>query len=277
MTARSHVTLSALLPTSPKSETAFPSVIAHRGASAYKPDNTEAALRLAVDQLADMVEIDVRRCRSGELVISHDPDLAALTGIPARVRDLTLAELRALDAGFCFGAGAAFPERGRGHRILTLPEALAASAPLGVQVEVKNSPDYADFEPGLEVVADTVAACAPHADRVLYSSFHHASAVQLARASGLPAAWIVTWRTPFEEAVERVAGAGLAAVHPDRVSLSRPDARDVVTLAHDARLAVNVWTVDDPEEMRRLADAGVDGIITNVPDVARSVFPRARP
>ena len=222
-------------------------VIAHRGASAAAPENTLEAFRLARDLGADWVELDARRTADGAVVVHHDARLP--DGRP--IVDLARADLPASVCG--------------------LAEALDACAGMGVNIEIKNLVSDPDFEPD-EVVADVVVAeVAGRAGQaeVLVSSFSRAT---IDRVHGLDPA-IATAYLFFAAPDDPVALAdemrrsGHAALHPwDHLA----DAA-LVRAAHDAGLEVNVWTVDDPERMGALMDLGVDGLCTNVPDVARAV------
>ena len=223
---------------------ATPRIYAHRGASIAAPENTIEAYEAAREQGADGVELDVRRSADGSLVLVHDPTLPdgrSVAGTPAD-------ELPS--------------------SVPTLEAALDVLVGLVVNIEIKNEAGEPDFDPGDWVV-----------DRV---------AVEIARR-GTPARWLVSSFRP--ETVERsrkalpgvrtalltygagattiaqVAAAGHAAIHPwvDRVD------ETTVRRAHALGLAVNVWTCDDADRMRELMDWGVDGITTNVPDVALAV------
>src|SRR5512141_12305 len=109
-----------------------PLVLGHRGASADAPENTLAAFRLAMQQGADGVELDVWRCASGEVVVAHDEDLQRVAGSPLRIPDARLDELRAADVGAWKGA------RWRGERIPRLDEVLEALPGAVVNVELKS-------------------------------------------------------------------------------------------------------------------------------------------
>ncbi|MEZ5142170.1 MAG: glycerophosphodiester phosphodiesterase [Acidimicrobiales bacterium] len=225
-------------------EIARPQVVAHRGASSAFAENTVAAFRGAVTLGADGVELDVRRCADGTLAVHHDPVLAA-SGV-------ALAAL----------SGPELPEE-----VPDLATALAASEPLWVNVEIKHGHDEPGYDPSHRVADDVAAvlAAAGPADRFLVSSFDPAvldrfRAVAPAVATGL---LVFDLRHPADVVAQAVAG-GHTALHPWEHMVDA----EVVGRAHDAGLAVNVWTVDDPDRMRELAAIGVDAVITNVPDVA---------
>lgn len=222
-------------------------VIAHRGASRAAPENTVAAFRLAHRMGADMVELDVRRTADGVLAVHHDALLA--DGLPL----------------------VAHPWAEVPADVPTLTEALGACEGMRVNVEIKNLPGDPDFDD-----ADMVAQALPPilADlgwtgRALVSSFNLRTVDVVRRVDRRVAtAWLVVGIPAVAETVERTVAHGHAALHPHD-SLVDPA---LVAACHDAGLAVNVWTVDDPDRMAELAGWGVDGICTNVPDLARAVL-----
>lgn len=240
-----------------------PLVLGHRGASADAPENTIAAFRLAMRQGADGVELDVRRCGTGEVVVFHDADARRVAGSPLRIRDAPLAELRALDVGA--HAGAAF----RGERIPLLAEVLEALPRAVVNVELKSE----GRDVRLAQAAAAVIARAGAEDRVLVSSFDYrlVGAFRLA-APGVRAGLLFepggAWRLRTALATRLLSP---AAVHPDR-ALATPDR---IERWRARGLLVNVWTVDAPDEAARLAALGVSALITNVPARTREAVRRA--
>ena len=239
-----------------------PLVLGHRGASADAPENTLAAFRLALEQGADGVELDVRRCRTGEVVVVHDGDTARVAGAPLRVAEASLAELRALDVGARAGA------RFRGERIPLLEEVLEALPGAIVNVELKSERGRAD----LSLAAATARALerAGAASRVVVSSFDYRLVVAFRLAApAVPVGLLFDAEDPGR--LRTWLGVRLlapAAVHPDRALVTPERFR-----AWSARgLAVNVWTVDDADEARRLAALGASALITNVPGKIRAAL-----
>ena len=228
-----------------------PLVLAHRGARRRAPENTLAAFAAARDLRADGVELDVRRTRDGALVLCHDPGPA---GGPV-LATIDLAEVRS-----------GFPT------IPTLAEALDECAGMLVNVEIKNLPWEPDFDADEGVAAAVVNHLAVRggADRVLVSSFHLPTVDCVrARAPEVPTAFLFLAGMDLVEVVDLAADRGHAAVHPDVRGLAGPEVGGFVDHAHERGLDVNVWTVNDPADMVRLAELGVDGLVTDVPDVAR--------
>jgi len=230
-------------------------VVAHRGARRVAPENTLAAFTAAAAQGADGVELDVHRTADGVLVVHHDaaaPGFGVLADHPA-------AEVR----------------RGL-PAVPTLEEALEACAGLLVNVEVKNLPGDADFDPDERAAVALVELL--HArggrDDVLVSSFNLATIDRVRHLDPELATGFLTAGVDAREAATIADGRGHGAVHPHVHSLAGPAAIPVVAHSHDLGLAVNVWTVNAPDEIRRLADAGVDGVITDVPDQALAALGR---
>lgn len=242
-----------------------PLVLGHRGASADAPENTLAAFRLAVEAGADGVELDVWRCGSGEVVVIHDEATTRTCGERLLVPDAPLARLRALDAGAWRGA------RWRGERIPLLAEVLEALPGAIVNVELKARAGRQDA--GLAKAVASVIAAARAEARVLVSSFEFSllaafRAVAPGVATGLlfEPSWHRWFRVPA--AARRLAP---SALHPD-LRLCTPGR--LAGWVASGR-AVNVWTVDRPDDAARLARAGAAGLITNVPAAARAAVREA--
>ena len=217
-------------------------ILAHRGASRAERENTVAAFRRAREMGADAVELDVRRSSDGILVVHHDPFIGAdRRPISATPR----AELPA--------------------HVPDLDQALDACAGLWVNVEIKNDPSEPDFDPSDHLVDPVVAALAARGEdaRWLISSFRLGT---IDRCRLLSPSIATAWLTEDIPAdlFERLLAGGHRAWHPQWELID--EAR--VRVCHDAGVAVNVWTCDDPAAILRMEAWNVDGICTNVPDVA---------
>lgn len=215
--------------------------IAHRGFAATAPENTVSALREAAAE-AGMVEFDVRRCGSGELVVCHDETVDRVTDGSGPVADHTRAELAALDV------------LDSGEGVPTLEEVLGAvPADTGLNVELK--------ERGL--AADLVEALADHDHEVLVSSFDDEALRELEEVADLPVAAVFSDSPAagLETAVELDA----AAVHPHWEVCNWA----FVEQAHDYGLAVNAWTIADDAAARAASAAGVDGLVVDDPGFCR--------
>ena len=224
-------------------------VIAHRGASQAAPENTLEAFRLARELGADWVELDVRRTADGVAVVHHDAHLADGRRIGR------------LDAG-------ELPDY-----VPSLAEALEACDGMGVHLEIKNLPDDPDYD-SENLVADAVAgliAAYLGPDRAVVSSFNvdAADAVRAVDPS-IPTALICGIVSPAQ-AVARAGAHNMTAVHAFDAMCDAA----FVRRAHGAGLTVNAWTINDSERMSELLAMGVDGLITDVPDIARAVVDAA--
>jgi len=234
-----------------------PLVIAHRGASAQRPENTLGAFALAIEQSADMIETDLHRTRDGAVVITHDESLAGLGG-RGEIADATLAEVRALDAG-------------GGARVPTLDEVLDAfGARVAWNLELKRGTraDYA----GLEALALDAVARRGLSERVLFSSFYDPVLARLRALAPQARIGLLLARRSAQSALERARSLGAEAIHPE-AALVEPG---LVERAHAAGLAVYPFTVDDEAEMRHLLAIGVDGLFSNHPDRLRAIIEGGR-
>ncbi len=221
--------------------------IGHRGASRAFPENTLAAFRAACDAGADMCELDVQLSRDGAVVVIHDDTVDRTTNGRGAVAELTLAELKSLDAG-------------RGERIPTLEEVFATTAGrCGLNVELKI--------PGLEPQVAEIMRKYDAIETSMVSSFDWGALEAMRTIAPEIRAGVLAEKKP-ERMLEAAARLHAYAVNP-RFDLATPD---FCIAAHARGFKVLVWTVDRPEQMRALIDAGVDGIMTNYPDRMRSVL-----
>lgn len=232
-------------------------VIAHRGASAYAPENTLCAFELAARQGADMCELDVQRTADGALVVFHDDTTERWEVRGRPVTRCTLADLRQLDIG--------------GERVATLAEVCAFARERGMQLNIELK--------ARGIGADVVRLIRSErvADQTLISSFWDEALAEVATvAPDLPRALLMgipTFRPdvrlreswPFLD-LKRV---GAVAWHP---AWQIPLLDHVLPIVRRAGYRVHVWTVNDPDEMRRFLRLGVDGIITDTPDVLRRMM-----
>lgn len=237
----------------------MPLVVAHRGASAYAPENTLAAFDLACAQGADMLELDVQRSADGELVIFHDATTVRWDGRQRPISACSLAELRMLDIG--------------GERVATLAEVCAFARQRGIALNVElKHPDPA-------LAAPTAALLHTYgiAERTLVSSFYMAVLRALQQvAPDIQRGYLMGIETYRPNIRARELWPFLAlrqvqasAWHP---TYRLPQLRRVLPLVRRAGYAVNVWTVNDPALMRALVACGATGIITDRPDVARAAL-----
>ena len=243
-------------------------VFGHRGGSRLAPENTLAAFDRAVAEGADGLELDVRLSRDGEVMVCHDPTLDRTCDARGAVGDLMAAELQRVDAGYRFTPGdGTHPFRGCGLSVPTLREVLARHRGHQVIVELKDNG---------EAVAGAAVAVVREAaafDRVCFGSFHR----EALRAVRRLAPDAVTSGSR-DEVFRAVFCSRLGFLPPFHGydALQVPEQRENVRVvspgflraARRADVPVQVWVVDGADEIRRLLGWGVDGIITDRPDIA---------
>jgi glycerophosphoryl diester phosphodiesterase len=239
-------------------------IIAHRGASALAPENTMAAFRAALEMKADAIELDAKLSADGVIVVHHDSTLDRTTSGSGPLRSLSAEELRALDAGSSFGAAFA------GERIPTLEEVFQElGESLLINVELTN---YATPLDDLPERAVSLVRGYRLEERVLFSSFNP---IAIRRTKSIaPEIPIGLLLLPLEPGWVRGllrAATPYDALHPQQGLATI----DLVAREHAKDKPINVWTVNDPERMRELLKLGVDGLITDVPDVAREALRNA--
>lgn len=236
-----------------------PLIIAHRGASAEAPENTLAAFRLALEQGSDGIELDVHLSADDAIVVCHDETLERTTTGTGAILEQTSGQLRTYDAGRWFG------ERFAGEPLPLLDEVLDLVPPsVSVNIEIK---DYS--QPRINRRVLELLERRNRLGSVFFSSFDHVCMADLKRLE--PRARIgllydeapVDYRSFF--ASQGVEG---YALHPFHGFVNPEYAKE----AGERGLAMFPWTVDDPERMKELVQAGVTGIITNKPALLRELL-----
>ncbi len=234
-----------------------PLVIAHRGASGERPENTLPAYELAVEQRADAIEIDLHTTRDGAIVVTHDAELADLSGC-GEVGEASLAEVRALDAG-------------GGAQVPTLDEVLDRfGGRIPFNLEIKTGEKTGRYS-GIEAVALAAVEERGLLETTLFSSFDDSVLEELRRISAAARIGVlVSPREPRESRAQSLARARAVAAEAINPHFIMADGA-LVGEAHDQGLAVYVSTGAAEPQMNRLLVLGVDGIFTNHPRRLRSV------
>ena len=244
-----------------------PLIFAHRGGAMLRPENTLEAFDHGLSVGADGLELDVRLSGDGEVVVMHDATLDRTTNAAGPVSARLAAELARLDAGCRFGAAAGYPWRDRGLGVPRLLDVLERYPSSPMIVEMKD-----DSAALAERTVETVRA-AGAAGRVVLGSFLR---VPMRRARAMaPDIPTSATREEVRRALRRSRIGWNARRRPYQV-FQVPQARGwtrvlsprFVRAAHGSGIVVQVWTVDDEHDMRRLLSWGVDAIITDRPDVA---------
>jgi glycerophosphoryl diester phosphodiesterase len=268
----------------PRPEHAFfaekePVIIAHRGGKGLAPENTLEAMRTGIQAGAHLIEFDLRATRDLGLVAMHDETVDRTTDGTGAVSDLTLAQIRALDAGYRFSAdgGRTFPFRGKGIGVPTLEEILAAFPGQRLLIDLK--------ETDREVVARVAEVVADHGagGRVLLTSFHDVTnrawrelMPEAVRGTGEDATLVfyIFHRSRLMPFYRPTADALQVPEFSGRIRVLTPG---FVRDAQAKNMRVYVWTIDDPADMRRFLAMGVDGVITGYPDRMAAVLAQGLP
>ncbi|MBP7861752.1 glycerophosphodiester phosphodiesterase [bacterium] len=229
-----------------------PMVIAHRGGKKWAPENTMSGFKQSIDIKADGIELDIHKCKSGELVVIHDETLDRTTNGTGYVKEKTWSELSKLSAGLWFD------KKFESEKIPLLKEVLAlVDGKLVLNIEIKNSPvAYDGIEDDLLKMLDDYK----YPDKIIISSFDHAVLKNISSKSD-------KYRLAFlgDALVYDVGGyankLGASAWHPYHGELRI----DNVEQAHKNNLMVNVWTVNETKDWNRMRSLKVDGIVTDDP------------
>ena len=234
-------------------------IYAHRGACGYAPENTLDAFKLAADMNADGVELDVHFTKDGKVVVIHDEKIDRTSNGQGAVLDYTYEELLAFDFGCKF-----YGER-RGVKLPLLSDVYELLAPTGmiVNVEIKAN------DPEICAACDRIAKECGMESKVIYSSFNHFQLAQMKEVN--PDAFVAPlYSFNMLKPWDYCANIGASASHPRQNQISLLP--EYVEECHKLGIRVHPWTVNDEADMKFLADAGCDAIITNYPDVAKRVI-----
>ena len=236
-----------------------PLVIAHRGASGEAPENTLAAFSLAVEQGAQVIELDVHMTRDGYPVIIHDATVNRTTDSTGLVWEKTMTELQDLDAGSWFGT------QFSGERVPTLEEVVTwARGRVALAIEIKNAPIlYRGIEASVTGMLERHNALQDHE----VFSFDHLCIRRIkAREPSLLTGVCYVADSVDHNALALAASA--TVLHPMFHYLRSDTVRD----AHAASLLVFPWTVNTHQDIRKMATLGVDGIVTDFPERVRAIM-----
>jgi glycerophosphoryl diester phosphodiesterase len=255
----------------------WPVNLAHRGASALAPENTIEAFRVAVEAGAGGLELDVHMTRDGHIVVIHDATVDRTTNGSGAISEMTLDELRRLDAGHTFSpdGGSTRHYRGRGVRVPTLGEVLEEFPVVAVNIEIKAG------TPGIEETVLGVLRQANALGRALVVSTPHNIVKRFRKVSG---GHVSTGASRWEIGVFYIS----SRVRLERLVRPAYDALQVplrhrgipvvtprfIRAAHARGVRVDAWTINQADEMRRLLDLGVDVIMTDRPGTLAEVLQR---
>jgi glycerophosphoryl diester phosphodiesterase len=253
----------------------WPVNFAHRGGAKIAPENTIEGFREGLRVGAGVLELDGHATADGTVVVHHDETVDRTTNGSGAIREMTLAEVKRLDAGYRFtpDGGRTYPYRGEGVKVPTLEEVYREFTDVPINVEIKGK------RPSIEETVWRIIESAGAEERTLVVSedsgtirrFREASGGSVATASS-SAELICFWL------LSRLRLGGLSK--PSYQALQGPETRkglrivtpELVRGAHERGLRVDVWTIDHEPDMRRLLGFGVDGIMTDRPDILTRVL-----
>lgn len=244
-----------------------PLVFAHRGGCALGPENTLAAFDRGLAAGADGLELDVHLSADGVAVVHHDATLDRTTSASGPLASRPVAELARIDAGCRFAAGGAFPFRNQGVGIPTLAEVLRRYPDTRMIVEMKvNSREMGEAVARDARRADAAGRVCAAGYGALSAAAARAALPEMACSACHAEVRLAVYRTWARWPVRRAPYGGYQV--PEWTGALRIVSRRFIRSAHEAALKVQVWTVDREHDMRRLLEWGVDGLISNRPDVA---------
>lgn len=253
-----------------------PRLFAHRGASGEAPENTLFAFRRAVTLGIEYIELDVHVSRDGHVVVIHDVSVERTTNGAGTVQEQTLAQLQEWDAGYHFSpdSGETFPFRATGVTIPTLAEVFQHCPGVKFTVEIKPQ------EPAIEAeVIAVVRACGREADVILASE--HDAVLQRVRNLAPDFVTSFAYGEVFDF-IQRVTTGALADYLPPGQAIQIPPAfqgvplvtKQTLSMAREFGCEMHVWTINDADEMLRLLELGVDGVMSDFPGVLLEVARR---
>ncbi len=239
--------------------------IAHRGASAYYPENTIESFQGAISLGADMIEFDVQLTRDGEVVVFHDEKLMRCTNGKGRIADYTLVGLKKLDAGSWFG------KDHQGAKIPTLEEVLSLCRDkIAVNIEIKTEAVDEKIRDGIEEKSLNIVEQTGMREHVVFSSFDPRAIKHLKEIDRAVAAAVLFEKEYYGSKLpsEIIESLGADAFNCSKNELSEKWLADLKL----NNIPVNIYTVNDKKNMRHFIELGVSGIFTNKPDILKAVL-----
>ena len=239
-------------------------VIAHRGASAYYPENTIASFQGAISMGADMVELDVQLTKDGEVVVFHDEKISRCTNGKGRIADQTLIELQALDAGSWFD------KKYQAAKIPSLMEVLILCRDkIAVNIEIKTEAVTESVAGGIEEKSLKIAEQSGMREHIVFSSFDPRAIKHLRQINSKAAVAVLFEKRHYGSMlpsdIVELLGADVFNCSQNELSSKW------ITNLKLNNIPLNIYTVNDENKMKRLIKMGVNGIFTNNPDILKRV------
>jgi glycerophosphoryl diester phosphodiesterase len=216
-------------------------VMGHRGSPKAAPENTLKSFEIAMQAGVDMVEVDVRKSADGHMVCIHDPDVSSTTNGVGMIEELTLEEIKSLDAG-------------EGQKVPLLTEVFdLVQGNVGINIDLKSS--------GIEKHVVDLVTERGMKDSVIISSFFLLT-IEIVKELDKDVKTGALFQVGMDDLVLHTLHVGADAIHPALVDVTK----ELVEQAHREGLRVNVWVVDDAADMLQILEWGVNGIITDFPE-----------
>lgn len=249
-------------------ESSRPLVIAHRGGAGLYPENTLYAFEQSDKLGVDVIELDIRGTSDGALVVMHDATVNRTTDGTGRISEMTLAEVKKLNAGYRFtpDGGKTFPFRERGIAIPTLQEVFAALPDARFNIEPKQE------TPSLVKPLCSLMRERKLSDKVVIGSFNQTVIEEVRRecpevATSAGPSEVSQFLAMYKTGIAESYSPAMQALQtPERVGGLQIVSKEFVAAAQKLNIDVHVWTVNDPADMQRLLEMGVNGIMTDYPD-----------
>lgn len=236
-------------------------IFAHRGASKYAPENTMAAFHLAHKMNADGIELDVQLTKDGIPVVIHDESVNRTTNGKGLIKNLTLAELKELDAGSCFS------KKFLGESIPTLEEVLKWIAPTNMLLNIELKNNLEGYEGMEETVLELVKKY-KMAQRVVYSSFNHYSLKTIKDLNPDAEVGVLYHHEKLYKPWNYITFVGADSAHPNYKMLND----EILAGYKNAGIKVRPYTINNPSKMAYFFKNDIEAIITDTPDMARSIL-----
>lgn len=251
-----------------KRDNSRPLVFAHRGGGGLLPENTLGAFAYSARMGADVLELDVRGTADGKLVVTHDAAVDRTTDGSGNVSEMTLEELKKLDAGFRFSIdnGRTFPFRGKSVTVPTLEEVFDALPEMTFNIEPKQETPSI-IKPLCSLLRErnlTGKAIVGSFNQTVIDGFRaECPEVATSATPSEVSQFLALLKTGLDESYNPPMQ---ALQVPENLGGLQVVSKEFVEAAHRRNLKVHVWTINNPEDMRRLLALGVDGIMTDYPD-----------